>query len=145
MGNLCSHYLVVQKRSVMIMKFCIPMKAMGKARPRVTKKCTFMPKAYDLWRSQFKLHVRNQVHSSLIHLLPLTGRLSFTCEFSTPTGCIRPDLDNSLGACWDAIQVPKKGGWGLIQDDKQFFVCVARIVKGPTKITFEIEELTNQP
>jgi Holliday junction resolvase RusA-like endonuclease len=118
---------------------------MGKARPRVTKRGTFMPKAYDLWRNMFKLHVRNQVHSSFLHLLPLTGRLSFSCEFSSPTGNIRPDLDNSCGAIWDAIQVPKKGGWGLIQDDKQFMLIVAQIVQGPAMITFEIEELTNQP
>jgi len=129
----------------MIMKFAIPMKAIGKARPRVTTKGTFMPKAYDLWRNQFKLHVRNQVHSSLLHLLPLTGRLSFSCVFQSPTGNIRPDLDNSCGAIWDAIQVPKKGGWGLIQDDKQIVLLVARIEKGPTMINFEIEELTNQP
>ena len=125
----------------MILKFAIPMKPIGKARPRVTKRGTFMPKAYDLWRSMFKLHVRNQVHSSLLHLLPLTGRLSFSCEFSSTTGNIRPDLDNAIGAIWDAIQVPKKGGWGLIQDDRQFVLIVARIVQGPAMITFEIEEI----
>ena len=125
----------------MILKFAIPMKPIGKARPRVTKRGTFMPKSYDLWRNMFKLHVRDQVHSSLLHLLPLTGRLSFSCEFSSPTGNIRPDLDNAIGAIWDAIQVPKKGGWGLIQDDKQFALIVTRIVQGPTMITFEIEEI----
>ena len=123
----------------MILKFAIPMKPIGKARPRVTKHGTFMPKAYDLWRNMFKLHVRNQVHSSLLHLLPLTGRLSFSCVFQSPTGNIRPDLDNAIGACFDAIQVPKKGGWGLIQDDKQFALIVTRIVQGPTMIAFEIE------
>ena len=125
----------------MILKFAIPMKSIGKARPRVTKRGTFMPKAYDLWRNMFKLHVRNQVHSSLLHLLPPTGRLSFSCEFSSPTGNIMPDLDNAIGAVWDAIQVPKKGGWGLIQDDRQFVLIVARIVQGPTIINFEIEEI----
>jgi Holliday junction resolvase RusA-like endonuclease len=117
------------------------MKPIGKARPRVTKRGTFMPKAYDLWRSMFNMHVRNQVHSSLLHLLPLTGHLSFYCEFSSPTGNIRPDLDNAIGAIWDAIQVPKKGGLGLIQDDNQIVLIAARIVQGPAMIIFEIEEI----
>jgi Holliday junction resolvase RusA-like endonuclease len=50
-------------------------------------------------------------------------------------------MDNAIGAIWDAIQVPKKGGWGLIQDDRQFVLIVARIVQGPAMITFEIEEI----
>lgn len=123
----------------MKLQFVIPMKPIGKARPRVTSRGAFMPKKYDLWRSQFKMHVRSQVHSSFLRLLPMTGLLSFSCEFSSPTGEIRPDLDNAIGSIWDSIQVVKNGGWGLIQDDKQFVLIVARIVKGPTKICFEIE------
>lgn len=76
------------------------------------------------------------------HLIPLTGRIAFSATFSVPKGEMKPDLDNAMGAIWDAIQVPRKGGWGLIQNDKQIVeLGKVKVISGPTKIIFSVEEI----
>jgi Holliday junction resolvase RusA-like endonuclease len=120
--------------------FNIPIAPKGKERPRVTRHGTFMPKAYEAWRAFVRWHVRSQVPNHLLPLLPLTGLLTWEAVYSVPKGFMRPDGDNADGAMWDAIQVPQKGGWGLIADDKQFRKWSAQVIAGPTRITFTLRD-----
>jgi Holliday junction resolvase RusA-like endonuclease len=113
----------------------------GKERPRVTKHGTFMPPAYKAWQELIRWQVRAQVPAAILGRLPLAGLLAWRSVYSAPLGTIRPDGDNADGALWDAIQVPKKGGWGLIRNDKQFKRWGGEVIVGPTAIHFMIEEL----
>jgi hypothetical protein len=54
---------------------------------------------------------------------------------------MKPDGDNAEGALWDALQVPVKGGWGIIQNDKQFKDWAGCVVSGPTMMRIEITEM----
>lgn len=119
--------------------FALRFKPMGKERPRVTKFGTFMPKAYEAWRAMVRWQVRSQVPADLAGLLPLTDRLRFSATFSAVHGAMGPDLDNAIGALWDAIQVPPKGGWGLIANDRQIRRVDAEVVAGPSGIRFALE------
>jgi Holliday junction resolvase RusA-like endonuclease len=121
--------------------FHLPIAPAGKERPRVTRFGTFMPKAYEAWRELVRWQVRSQVPSGALTQLPLTCRLVFAATFSVPKGDMRPDLDNAIGALFDAIQVPPKGGWGLIANDKQIKRISAEVVSGPTCINFTISEI----
>ncbi len=138
------------------LSFDLRMQPAGKERPRVVKGHAFMPPAYEAWRQLFRWQVRSQVPASALLRVPLFGRLRFSATFSAPLGEMRPDLDNAIGAIWDAIQVPprrlvkrkgkppvlKGGGWGLILNDKQIkSIRDTEIVAGPTGIRFTIEEL----
>lgn len=113
----------------------------GKARPRVTRNGTFMPPEYKAWQELVRWQVRAQIAPALLPRLPLSGRLAFDCVVFAPLGVIRPDIDNFVGAIFDSIQIPTKGGWGLIANDKQIKRMSARIEVGPTAIHFQIEEL----
>jgi hypothetical protein len=134
--------------------FALRVKAMGKARPIVTGTTTFMPKDYEAWRSTVRWMVRSQVPASALPRLPLTGRLAFSARFSAPLGVMKCDIDNAIGALFDAIQVPprrmskgkvpvmKGGGWGLIANDSQVKrLSEVDIVAGPTCITFTVSEI----
>ncbi len=121
--------------------FALRVKPAGKERPRVTKFGTFMPKAYEAWRTLVRWQVRSQVPAWAMPLLPLTGRLAWKCTYSVPHGQMGPDGDNADGALWDAIQVPRKGGWGLIANDKQFKKWGGEIITGPTSITFTVSDV----
>jgi Holliday junction resolvase RusA-like endonuclease len=123
------------------LSLCIPMSPMGKERPRVTRKGTFMPKAYKVWQSQVRMIARSQIPTSLLSQLPLLCRLRWRLVISVPKGIMRPDGDNAEGALWDALQVPVKGGWGIIQNDKQFTDWAGRVVSGPTMMRIEITEI----
>lgn len=121
--------------------FVLRMQPAGKERPRVVKGHAFMPKAYEAWREMVRWQVRSQVPAGILPLLPLTCRLAFAATVSVPRGEMRPDLDNFVGAVWDSIQVPPKGGWGLIANDKQIKRLAAEVVAGPTCITFTLSEI----
>jgi Holliday junction resolvase RusA-like endonuclease len=114
----------------------------GKARPIVTKSATFMPKEYEAWRTLVRWQVRSQVPAWAMPRLPLTCRLAWSVTYSVPKGDMRPDGDNADGALWDAIQTPRKGGWGLIANDKQFKQWSGAVIAGPTCITFTVSEIT---
>jgi Holliday junction resolvase RusA-like endonuclease len=113
----------------------------GKARPRVTRHGTFMPPEYKAWQELIRWQVRAQVPAAILGRLPLTGRLAFECVVCGPRGVIRPDIDNFVGAIFDSVQIPTKGGWGLIANDRQIKRLSVRIEEGPTAIHFMIEEL----
>ena len=123
--------------------FVLRVKPAGKERPRVTRFGTFMPKAYEAWRELVRWQVRSQVPAAVLSRLPLTCRLAWTATYAVPLGDMKPDGDNAMGALWDAIQVPaRKGGWGLIANDKQFKRWGPdEIVAGPTRITFTVSEI----
>ena len=128
--------------SPLVLTFSLRVKPAGKERPRVTKRgTTYMPKEYEVWRSMVAWMVRSQVPAAILPRLPLTSRLAFACTVSVPRGDMRPDLDNLVGAVWDSIQVPTKGGWGLILNDKQFKRLIAEVIDGPTCIRFTISEI----
>lgn len=124
------------------LSFTLNVAPKGKARPRRgAGKHMYMPKAYEAWREIVRWQVRSQVPAHVLGLLPLSMRLRWRMICSAPYGEMGPDGDNAEGALWDAIQVPKKGGWGLIVNDKQFKDWGGKIIAGPTSIWFEIEEL----
>lgn len=125
----------------MILRFALPIAPAGKERPRVTKFGTFMPKAYNVWRDKVRFLIRSKIPAEIADRLPLVSRLSWSVTYSVPSGDMKPDGDNADGALWDAIQVPKKGGWGLIANDKQFKKWAGEVIAGPTCIRFQIEEL----
>lgn len=138
----------------LILTFVLRVKPAGKERPEVTKYGTFMPKEYEAWRSTVRWMVRSQVPVASLSRLPLTGRLAFSACFSVPRGEMKPDIDNAIGALFDAIQVPprrmskgkvpvmKGGGWGLIANDKQIKLLQrVEVVTGPTRITFTVSEI----
>ena len=75
----------------------IPIEPAAKARPRVTRHGTYMPKSYQQWRKRFVvLCVRPPE--------PIAGSLRVRIVIRTRSGKMRPDLDNCFGACADALQ-----------------------------------------
>jgi Holliday junction resolvase RusA-like endonuclease len=112
----------------------------GKARPRVTKRGTFMPREYKQWISAVRFMARPY---AIRHGItePLRCSLSMAVEFSAPSGDLRCDGDNGIGAIMDALQVPPKGGWGLFVNDRQIKAGSWRIVTGPTLIIVMVEEI----
>jgi Holliday junction resolvase RusA-like endonuclease len=136
------------------LSFALRVTPAGKERPRVTRFGTFMPKAYEAWREMVRWQVRSQVPAWALPRLPMLGRVCFSAIFLSPHGEMKPDLDNAIGALWDAIQVPprrmskgkvpvmKGGGWGLILNDKQIKRIEATEVQvGPSRIAFTISEI----
>lgn len=72
----------------------------AKARPRVTRRGTYMPDAYMKWREKFCWLVKKagmpQRH--------LRERIGILMRVQTKTGTMRPDLDNALAGALDALQ-----------------------------------------
>jgi Holliday junction resolvase RusA-like endonuclease len=84
-------------------------KPCAKARPRVTRNGTYMPKDYQEWRDRFAWQARLELadfdcRGTATEPDPMTGRLSVSVEYRTASGNMRPDLDNALGAVLDALQ-----------------------------------------
>lgn len=77
-----------------------PIEPMAKARPRVTKRGTYMPKDYMAWRKKFC--------SICMHMpSPVKPPLSISVMVLTKSGKMRPDLDNVGAAVLDALQDAK--------------------------------------
>lgn len=102
----------------------IPMRAVPKARPRVTKRGTFMPKEYVQWKKDFgKVLAVLRVPADSYE-----GNLALEIIFDTdemwvqlvPINDVKPkhlrriDIDNAIGAVMDAFQEAN-----VIADDKQ--------------------------
>lgn len=79
----------------------LPLPPMAKARPRVTKRGTYMPKDYQAWRVQFAFLWRWHAGSKAV---PHEGRCRVDVIWSTKTGNMRPDCDNAYAAVMDALQ-----------------------------------------
>lgn len=75
----------------------IKLPPMAKARPRVTRRGTYMPKPYQQWRQKFCALVGRPPK-------PLAGHLAIAIRIYTKSGKMRPDLDNVVGAVLDALQ-----------------------------------------
>lgn len=70
---------------------------MAKARPRVTRRGTYMPANYTKWRKVFAARCYRPFQ-------PFLGRISVIIRVYTKSGKMRPDLDNVVGAVLDAMQ-----------------------------------------
>ena len=105
---------------------------MAKARPRVTRRGTYMPKAYVEWKKRFGV---------MAHTKPWYS-VGFECRivthFYTATGKCRCDLDNAHAACLDALQDAR-----IIINDHLVKAGSYSIAKGPECIVIEIEPLAN--
>lgn len=88
---------------------------MAKARPRVTRRGTYMPRPYQDWRKLFCALCKPPGS-------PLTGDLSVSLLVQTKSGKMRPDLDNVLGAVLDALQDA-----GVIANDRSVAAFTASI------------------
>ncbi len=104
----------------------------AKPRPRFDSRgrgrC-FMPTAYRRWQASFR--------SFLPRLSPpLHSRLGVSIVFATPSGRMRPDIDNAAGAVLDALQ-PQ-----TIDNDRLVDELRARVVKAKrTAIMVDVYEL----
>jgi len=95
----------------------VAMKPAAKARPRVTRRGVYMPKAYQVWRKTFQELARPQYQGE-----PFTCPVYLAVIFSTKTGTMRPDIDNAAGAVLDALQP-----W-FIKNDSQVRELIAGVV-----------------
>ncbi len=87
----------------------LPIEPCAKARPRVTRRGTYMPKSYMEWRRRFvALCNKDDLHRALV-----PGPLSIIVIVYTKSGKMRPDLDNVGAACLDALQDA-----GVIENDR---------------------------
>lgn len=71
----------------------IPLRLMSKARPRVTRRGTYMPKSYQDWRKECKAYL---VASWPYEPLNRPIAVEIDCY-----GAARGDLDNYMGALFD--------------------------------------------
>ncbi|MBA2707195.1 MAG: RusA family crossover junction endodeoxyribonuclease [Gemmatimonadaceae bacterium] len=104
---------------------------MSKARPRVTRFGTYMPKPYMQWRKEFEAMGRQQYPGP-----PLDMPVSITVVVVTPSGKIRGDLDNVVGAQLDALQP-----WA-ITNDRLIQEIHATIAKGPQNISIRLSHIS---
>lgn len=112
----------------------IPMAPLGKARPRVTKRGTYMPIKYSKWKAEFGM--RAKLAWAPFH--PITGPFSMRIIFGTLTGKMRSDLDNAFASVADALQDA-----GLIANDRDCRHLSARlIVTKQPGISVEVEPMT---
>lgn len=122
------------------MTFWLRMRPAGKARPRVTAKSTYMPKAYQAWRRQAEsligLSLRDwaEEHLDTWRALRNGSDCSLSIVIETPTGRMRPDIDNAVGAIMDALQ-----GAGVLANDRQVRRLSAEIRRGETLISIGLE------
>lgn len=88
----------------------IPLPPKGKPRPRVTRRGTFMPPAYEQWRKDFaRLHgsveIDDEIALTVIAIRPMPqswskSRRERMCGAWCQT---TPDADNIAGAVMDAV------------------------------------------
>lgn len=113
------------------------MRPAAKARPRVTRCGTYMPREYMRWRDEMANAIWAQAPEThaigaFCHKEPLAVRITW----HTPTGNMRPDLDNAMGAVWDVLQ-----SVDVIGNDGQIRRCSGSVERGPYQITVEIDSL----
>ena len=103
-----------------------------KARPRVTKNGTFMPRDYTQWKQDFEKLARQQVG----HIPTITHNVELVVTFhpdhlvvelydmadrDRPKGLRKADIDNLVGSVMDALQDAR-----IINDDRQVVSILAR-------------------
>ncbi len=111
----------------------LPIEPMAKARPRVTRHGTYMPRPYQAWRGRF-VHLVQQTHGLPA---PIADTFALKLTIVTKSGSMRPDLDNVAGAVLDALQDAR-----VIANDRKCRVLEACVVKGKdVGIQIEVEEI----
>lgn len=102
-----------------------------KERPRAVGKTPHMSQDYRLWQAKFYQLWRNTVPT----VPPFQERVTIKILWTTPTGLMRPDLDNAEAAVWDALV-----NVGIIQNDSARWVGEGahRVEKGPLATTIGI-------
>lgn len=103
------------------LEFTIPVGPMAKARPRITRRGTYMPDHYTAWRRAFTAHCLDQGVPDVV------GPFAIGVIFQTKNGRMRPDLDNAIGAVLDALQDA-----GIIANDSACDQLAAAKRKGKT-------------
>lgn len=83
----------------------IPMKPFGKARPRVTRNGTFMPKDYERSRAQLAMlfgpvEVEGRLRLSVTAIRKLPRKTEYQAGDHCTAG---PDVDNIAGAVMDSL------------------------------------------
>lgn len=96
--------------------FSAPLPPCAKPRPRFGRGRVFMPPAYRTWQRAFRACMP-RVRAVL------RGRIAVSVVFATPTGRMRPDLDNAAGAVLDALQPD------VIGNDRDVVVLLAKVVR----------------
>jgi Holliday junction resolvase RusA-like endonuclease len=93
-----------------------------KARPRVTKRGTYLPKQYRGWRNQAEVEIYRQLCDLNLSIELPIPRANISLIFM---GNHRKnaDLDNLAGACLDALTL---NGAGVILDDR--VTCVPKLI-----------------
>ena len=115
-----------------MLNFMIPMKAMGKARPRVCGRHAFMPKKYMDWKALFGRHAL-----SIAGDRSIAGRFGIVGSIVTKSGKMRSDLDNSIGSILDALQDA-----GIIGNDRDCVSINMDLGQGEDdQIFFTLEEI----
>ena len=117
---------------MIMLSFMIPMKAMGKARPRVCGRRAFMPKKYMDWKTSFGRHVL-----SIAGDRSIVGRFGIVGSIVTKSGKMRSDLDNSIASILDALQDA-----GIIGNDRDCVHIDMALEKGEDdQIFFTLEAI----
>ena len=114
----------------------IPMPPMGKERPRVTRKGTYMPDRYVAWKNEFVIRAKSQT-AGQSYFDTIAGPVRISTIFYTRTGNCRSDCDNAHAACLDALQDAR-----IIANDRQVKAGAYAITQGmPERIEVTIEEI----
>lgn len=107
-------------------KFHVGLSIKAKPRPKVTRNGVyFADKDYAWWRALVLAKAVEASGGKSFEKVPLRADLvvyadSFTVELSRIDGelaYVRPDIDNAMGAVFDALQ-GKKGEVGVIENDR---------------------------
>ena len=116
----------------------IPLRGKPKARPRVTRNGTFMPKDYQSWREAFgMLMTTGRNPAPQLGDLPIALELEFGTEavkvslFEQPTAKrakhVRADVDNLIGAVMEVLE-----DQGIVTNDRQVMLVVASVAEEQT-------------
>lgn len=122
------------------LSFALHVQPTGKARPRVTSKSTYMPKAYQAWRRKvesslyFDARGFTDAQVAIWDELRAGANCSLSIVIATKTGNMRPDIDNAAGAIMDALQ-----GAHVIANDRQVRRLVVEVVRGEAMIVVTVE------
>lgn len=116
-------------------KFSVPLKIKAKPRPKVTRTgCVYYADAgYMTWRAAVLAQALvasagQQIEGDLKATIVIYAD-SFTVELDKLDDSlqyVRPDIDNAMGAVFDAIQ-GKKGEHGVIKNDRQIRSVICRV------------------
>lgn len=95
----------------------IPLRAKPKARPRVTKNGTFMPKDYQKFKKDLRnlvdvydIAIKDKLHVDFFFKAPKKLKLESVQLVPKQT---KSDIDNLIGAVMDALLLQDEGIWEI--------------------------------